>query len=89
MSPNTFRFHTLPSVFLDLERDPCETTNCAADSTYLPQMLECAQKLVSWRMVNDERTLTAMRVGPNGVVERSRGRWGDHVRSLSEEFGRH
>ncbi len=35
-------------------------------------VLKYAQKMLSWRMVNDERTLTYMLVGPKGVVKRSR-----------------
>ena len=35
-------------------------------------MLEYARKMLSWRMASDERALTGMRVGPNGLVERSR-----------------
>jgi hypothetical protein len=31
--------------------------------------------MLSWRMVNDERTLTHMRAEPEGMVERPRSRW--------------
>ena len=33
-------------------------------------MFEYARKMLSWRMANDERTLTGMRVGPKGLIER-------------------
>ena len=38
-------------------------------------VLEYAQKMISWRMTNDERTLTGMSLGPGGVVERRFAEW--------------
>jgi hypothetical protein len=35
-------------------------------------MLEYAQKMLSWRMEHDERTLTRFFLTPAGVVERRR-----------------
>ena len=63
-------FATLPPLLFDIKNDPEELQNLADDSTNTGLLLEYAQKLLSWRMVNDERTLTGMRVGPKGLVER-------------------
>jgi arylsulfatase A-like enzyme len=57
-------------LLFDIKNDPGELHNLADDSTNTGLLLEYAQKLLSWRMVNDERTLTGMRVGPKGLVER-------------------
>jgi len=64
-------FAALPPVFFDLKQDPHELQNLADDPAYRGYMLEYAQKLLSWRMANDERTLTHLTVGPAGVAERT------------------
>ncbi len=63
-------FAALPPLFFDLENDPAELHNLAGDPSYATLILEYAQKMISWRMRNDERTLTHMMVGPSGLVER-------------------
>jgi arylsulfatase A-like enzyme len=63
-------FAALPPLFFDLKNDPDELHNLAQDPAYTDLMLSYAQKLISWRMANDERTLTHLMVGPNGVVEK-------------------
>ena len=63
-------FARLPPLFFDLQNDPDELHNLAADPAYLEQVLEYARKMMSWRMINDERTLTHMIVDLDGVVER-------------------
>lgn len=63
-------FAALPPLLFDLKKDPHELHNLAADSAYREQMLAYAQKMISWRMNNAERTLTHMMVKPNGVIER-------------------
>jgi arylsulfatase A-like enzyme len=68
-------FPSLPPLFYDLAADPWELHNVAPDPVYRDRMLEYVQKLLSWRMLNDERTLTGMKVGPGGVSERSRETW--------------
>ena len=62
-------FAALPPLFFDIKNDPNELQNLAADSTYTNLMLEYARKMLSWRMINDERILTGMRVSPKGLVE--------------------
>ena len=61
-------FADLPPLLFDLQKDPDELHNRAADPTYMARVLEYAQKMMSWRMLNDERTLTHMIIGPNGVA---------------------
>jgi arylsulfatase A-like enzyme len=63
-------FTGLPSLFFDLENDPHEFHDLAADPAYHGLVLEYAQKMLSWRMNHDERTLTNIRLGPDGMVER-------------------
>jgi hypothetical protein len=64
-------FAALPPLFFDLQNDPTELHNLAVDPSYAPLILEYAQKMISWRMTSDERTLTHMMVGPGGLAERS------------------
>jgi arylsulfatase A-like enzyme len=65
-------FTALPPLFFDLEADPDELRNLAADPAYMPQVLACAQKLLSHRLAHAERTLTGMQLTSRGVVERTR-----------------
>ena len=67
----------LPENLSDLhykpvENYPKELYNLADDSAFAGSMFEYARKMLSWRMANDERTLTAMNVGPEGLVESNR-----------------
>ena len=63
-------FTGLPPLFFDLENDPHEFHNLAGDPNYHGLVLEYAQKMLSWRMNHDERTLANTRLGPGGMVER-------------------
>jgi arylsulfatase A-like enzyme len=65
-------FTALPPLFFDLEKDPGQFRNVAQDPAYAGRMLEYAQKMLSWRMEHDERTLTRFFLTPSGVVERRR-----------------
>ena len=65
-------FAGMPPVFYDLERDPDELVNRAADPAYGASVLEYAQRLLSLRMRNTERTLTGALVTPQGVIEARR-----------------
>jgi len=68
-------FAALPPLFYDLGKDPHELHNVAGDPAYTALVLQYAQKMLSWRMLNDERTLTGMKVGPGGLTERRRSDW--------------
>ncbi len=63
-------FADLPPLLFDLKKDADELHNLAGDKAYTDMVLKYAQKMLSWRMLNDERTLVHMIVGPEGVTER-------------------
>jgi arylsulfatase A-like enzyme len=67
-------FTALPPLFFDLEKDPGQFDNVAADPAYLPQVLAYAQKLLSWRMEHNDRSLTRTFLTENGAFERRRVR---------------
>jgi arylsulfatase A-like enzyme len=51
-------FAALPPLLYDLTKDPDQLTNVAQDPAYASVVAEYAQKMLSWRMMNDERVLT-------------------------------
>jgi arylsulfatase A-like enzyme len=63
-------FAGLPPLFFDLAADPDELDDRASDPAYLPLVLTYAQKLLSWRMRHEERTLSHLHLGPGGMVSR-------------------
>ncbi len=63
-------FAALPPLLFDLEEDPGESRNLACDPAHLPTLLEMAQKMLSWRMIYDERVLTNTLLTAAGLVER-------------------
>jgi len=63
-------FAGLPPLFFDLTCDPDELSDRAGEPAYLPLVLAYAQKLLSWRMRHEERTLSHLHLGPGGVVAR-------------------
>lgn len=67
-------FAGLPPLFFDLENDPDELTDRSGDPALAPRLLDYAQKMLSWRMANDERTLTGYHLTERGAVERPRDR---------------
>lgn len=66
-------FAAQPPLFFDLERDPDQLVNRAEDPDYAPLVLRYAQKMLSWRMQHDERTLTHLHID-KGVFERADAR---------------
>ena len=64
-------FTALPPLFFDLQKDPNEFNNLADDPNYQGLVLKYAQKLISWRMNHDERTLTQTWLSEHGPVERN------------------
>lgn len=66
-------FAGLPPLFFDLNDDPGELVDLAGDPALASAMLRYAQKMLSWRMLNDERTLTGMHLAPGGPYERPAG----------------
>lgn len=63
-------FAALPPLLFDIENDPDEMANFADDPAYAGVLLECAQKLLSWRMLHAERTLTNLHLWKDGVIDR-------------------
>ena len=65
----------LPAIFFDLDADPAQTTNVAADPAYASRVLDYAQRMLAWRMQHTERTLTGMKLTMHaGLVERNAAR---------------
>jgi arylsulfatase A-like enzyme len=65
-------FTGLPPLFYDLDEDPDELHDRAADPAHAATVLAYAQRLLSLRMRNAERTLTGLLVTPMGVIEAPR-----------------
>jgi arylsulfatase A-like enzyme len=61
---------TMPPIFFDIDKDPAQIENRAADPEYAATVLDYAQRMLAWRMRHNERTLTGMKItGHAGVVE--------------------
>ena len=63
-------FAALPPLLFALDADPHQFTNLAADPAYASTVREYAQRMLSWRMVHADRTLTHYRASPNGLQSR-------------------
>jgi arylsulfatase A-like enzyme len=62
---------TMPPIFFDLDEDPAQIVNRAADPEYAATVLDYAQRMLVWRMTHTERTLTGMKLTQHaGLVER-------------------
>ena len=59
-------FTNLPPLLYDLEADPHEQHNLASDPSLQPVVLDCALRLLSFRMMFAERTLTGHRLVRDG-----------------------
>jgi arylsulfatase A-like enzyme len=61
----------MPPIFFDLDVDPGQLVNRAADPAYAATVLDYAQRMLAWRMQHTERTLSGMKLtGHAGLVER-------------------
>ena len=63
-------FAKLPPLFFDLQTDPHEFHNLADDRVHAPLVLQHAQRLISWRLTHEDRTLTHMMATAEGLLER-------------------
>ena len=63
-------FAALPPLLFDIAKDPHEFVNLAGRPEYLETELHYARRLLSWRLLNQDRVLTNMHVGEGGVFER-------------------
>ena len=62
----------LPPMFFDIDADPGQLHNVAADPAYASTVLDYAQRMLAWRMRHNERTLTGMKLTMHaGLVERN------------------
>lgn len=57
-------------LFFDLALDPNQLNNVADQPTYAPLVLRYAQKMLNWRLLHAERTLTGYAASPAGLVTR-------------------
>ena len=67
-------FTAMPALFFDMAADPEERHNLIDDPAYRELVLEYAQKMLSWRMIHDDRTLTNIMLTSDGVIESNRPR---------------
>lgn len=63
-------FAALPPLFFDLARDPHCFIDLSREPSAAPQMLACAQKMLSWRILSSGRDLTGMTTSPSGLQVR-------------------
>jgi arylsulfatase A-like enzyme len=63
-------FPALQPLFFDLQQDPQQLRNVAGDPAYAPQMLRYAQKMLDWRLLHADRTLTGFAASPEGLMSR-------------------
>ena len=61
-------FTALPPLLFDLETDPAETRNLADDPAHAATALEMARRLLSWRLLHEDRTLANTAATPDGLV---------------------
>jgi arylsulfatase A-like enzyme len=67
-------FTALPPLFFNLEKDPGQFANLADDPSHMPLVLAYGQRLLSWRMEHNERSMTRSFVTASGLFERRRAR---------------
>ena len=65
----------LPPLLFDLEQDPSQLENLAPDPTRAGVAWEEAQRLLQWRMRNDERTLSGHYLSPERGLVVGRDDW--------------
>lgn len=63
-------FAGMPPLYYDLDDDPGELVNRAADPAMAGRVLDAAQRLLSWRQSTDEETLARQLVTPTGLRSR-------------------
>ena len=62
-------FTGLPALFYDLDADPDELVDRAADPAYSATVLGYAQRMLSLRMEHADQTLTGLVVTAAGVLD--------------------
>ena len=67
-------FASLAPLLFDLHNDPWEMHDLAGDAAHQGVILQMAQKMLSWRIRQQEHVLSNLHLGPNGMEDRSRTR---------------
>jgi arylsulfatase A-like enzyme len=60
----------MPPLYFALDDDPDELVNRAADASYAGRVADAAQRMVTWRLVHADPTLTGHMTTGNGMVSR-------------------
>ena len=63
-------FAALPPLFFDLTKDPSQLHNVAQDPSYTLELLKMTQKMLDWKLLHADRTLTGYAATPSGLVSR-------------------
>ena len=63
-------FARLPPLLFDIREDPHEMNNIAASPAAKDIVLRYAQKMLTWRLVHADRTLTNMYLSKDGLFVR-------------------
>ncbi len=63
-------FAALPPLLFDLAGDPHEMENLAGRPDMAATVAAYARKMLDWRLIHADRTLTNMQLTANGVVSR-------------------
>lgn len=68
-------FAALPPLLFDLAEDPLELRDVAAEPARQRVVLDCAQRMLSWRSRHADQTLTHLTLGKRGAVGVPGSRW--------------
>ncbi len=63
-------FAALEPLFFDLRKDPGQFLNVAKDPDYAQPVLAMAQKMLNWKLLHADRTLTGYAATPAGLTSR-------------------
>ena len=63
-------FAALPPLFFDLTKDPSQLHNVAQEQSYTLELLKMTQKMLDWKLLHADRTLTGYAASPAGLVSR-------------------
>lgn len=63
------QFAGMPAAFYDLDTDPAELHNLAADPAAAPRVLQYAQRLAAWLLASNDNTLAHLVATSEGIVE--------------------
>jgi arylsulfatase A-like enzyme len=61
-------FTALPPLLFDMASDPGEAHDLADDPGHREIRLDLAHRMLSWRLLHEDRTLANLHAGPGGLV---------------------